>query len=315
MKLRVVIILCLSAVLCSTAGIAAAPMRVMILDGESAGPYHAWRLTTPVLRRQLEETGLFEVEVLTAPAAGADFSAFQPRFSRYRAVIFNYDAPDERWPRNLQTAFEDYVRAGGGVVIVHAADNAFPGWRAFNEMTGVGGWRNRQEQSGPYWYFSGGKLVSDSTPGAAGSHGRRIPFPLTVRAEHPITHGLPKVWMHQGDELYARLRGPGRNMTVLATAYSDPANAGSGHDEPQLMVLRYGKGRIFHTTLGHDVAAMSSVDFIATFQRGTEWAATGKVTQKLPAGFPTATAVSYRSDLAAMDPAYHRGLDPLDAPK
>jgi type 1 glutamine amidotransferase len=138
---------------------------------------------------------------------------------------------------------------------------------------------------------------------------------LTVRAEHPITHGLPKVWMHQGDELYARLRGPGRNMTVLATAYSDPANAGSGHDEPQLMVLRYGKGRIFHTTLGHDVAAMSSVDFIATFQRGTEWAATGKVTQKLPAGFPTATAVSYRSDLAAMDPAYHRGLDPLDAPK
>jgi hypothetical protein len=268
-----------------------------------------------VLRRQLEETGLFEVEVLTAPAAGADFSAFQPRFSRYRAVIFNYDAPDERWPRNLRTSFEDYVRAGGGVVIVHAADNAFPGWQAFNEMTGVGGWRNRDEHSGPYWYFFGRKLVSDPAPGAAGSHGRRIPFPLTVRAEHPITHGLPKVWMHQGDELYARLRGPGRNMTVLATAYSDPANAGSGHDEPQLMVLRYGKGRIFHTTLGHDVAAMSSVDFIATFQRGTEWAATGKVTQKLPAGFPTATAVSYRSDLAAMDPAYRRGLDPLDAPK
>ena len=65
--------------------------------------------------------------------------------------------------------------------------------------------------------------------------------------------------MHQGDELYARLRGPGKNMTVLATAFSDPANAGSGRDEPQLMVLTYGKGRVFHTTMGHDIIALSSV--------------------------------------------------------
>jgi len=315
MKSRAITLIFLSALLYAIAGVAASPLRVMILDGESAGPYHAWQLTTPVLRRQLEETGLFQVDVVTVPAPGADFSAFDPQFTRYRAVIFNYDAPDERWSRNLQASFEDYVRAGGGVVIVHAADNAFPGWRAFNEMTGLGGWRNRGGEAGPYWYFSGDRLVSDSAPGVAGSHGRRIPFQLSLRAEHPITHGLPKTWMHQGDELYARLRGPGRNMTVLATAHSDPANAGSGHDEPQLMVLRYGKGRIFHTTLGHNVAAMSSVDFIVTFQRGAEWAATGKVTQKVPASFPTATTVSYRSDIAAMDPAYQKGLDPLDAAK
>ena len=102
-------------------------------------------------------------------------------------------------------------------------------------------------------------------------------------------------------------------MTVLATAYSDPANNGSGRDEPQLMVLSYGRGRVFHTTLGHDVNAMSSVDFVVTLQRGTEWAATGAVTQKVPASFPTATSVSYRSDLAAMDPGYVKGLNPLDA--
>jgi type 1 glutamine amidotransferase len=71
--------------------------------------------------------------------------------------------------------------------------------------------------------------------------------------------------MHQGDELYATLRGPGKNMNVLATAYSNPANSGTGRDEPMLMALSWGKGRIFHTTLGHDVNALSSVDFVVTF--------------------------------------------------
>jgi type 1 glutamine amidotransferase len=126
--------------------------------------------------------------------------------------------------------------------------------------------------------------------------------------------GLPRLWMHQGDELYASLRGPGKNMTVLATAYSDPSNAGTGHDEPILMVLSFGKGRIFHTTMGHDVNALSCLGFIVTFQRGTEWAATGKVTQKAPANFPTANAVTYRTDIAAMDPNYPNGLNPLDTP-
>ncbi len=295
---------------------AATPIRLMLLDGESGGPWHKWQLTTPVLKKALEETGLFQVDIVTAPAATGELSAFTPAFGDYRAVVMNYDAPDERWPASLKTAFEQYVAGGGGLVIVHAADNAFSGWPAFNDMIGVGAWRGRTEKAGPLWYFKDGKVVPDQTPGPAGSHGARIPFAVTVRdATHPITRGLPAAWMHQGDELYARLRGPGKNMTVLATAYSAADNAGSGHDEPTLMALSHGKGRIFHTTLGHDVNGMSCVGFVTTLQRGAEWAATGKVTQKVPATFPSAQTVSYRADLAAMDPKFVKGLNPIDAAK
>ncbi|MGH9383192.1 MAG: ThuA domain-containing protein [Vicinamibacterales bacterium] len=295
---------------------AAPSIAVMLLDGESAGSYHKWQRVTPVLKKMLDETGLFAVTVVTAPPANGDFETFTPGFTKYHVVVMNYDAPDQRWPARLKTSFEQYVKNGGGLVAVHAANNAFAGWQAYNEMTGVGGWRDRTEQAGPYWYYRDGKLVSDSSPGPAGSHGRRVPFQVTARdTSHPITKGLPTVWMHQGDELYARLRGPGKNMTVLATAYSDPANAGSGRDEPQLMALTYGKGRVFHTTMGHDINALSSVDFVVTLQRGTEWAATGKVTQKAPVSFPTANTVSYRADLAAMDPDYANGLNNLDLPR
>ena len=279
----------------------------MLLDGESGGPWHKWQLTTPVLKKILDEPGLFQVDVVTAPPAGGDFNAFAPKFSDYKAIVFNYDAPNDRWPEALKKSYEAYVSAGGGMVSVHAANNAFAGWDAYNKMIGVGGWRGRTEKDGPYWFWKDGALASDPSAGPAGSHGQRMPFLVTVRdASHPILRGLPATWMHQGDELYARLRGPGPK-DVLATAFSDPANSGSGRDEPMLMANAFGKGRIFHTTLGHDINGISSVDFVVTLQRGTEWAATGSVTQKVPANFPTATSVSYRIDIASMDQDSRKG--------
>lgn len=295
----------LFAVLLLTASLPALPaaaIRVMLLDGQSGGPYHDWKHTTPVLKKELEDTGLFQVDVVTAPQSGGDFSNFKPDFSKYQVIVSNYDAPE--WPADLKTSFEQYIRNGGGLVVVHAADNAFATWPAYNEMIGVGGWRGRNEKSGPMWYFKDGKITSDETPGNAGSHGQRLPYAVTARnTTHPIMKGLPAVWMHAGDELYATLRGPGQNMTVLATAHSETSNRGTGHDEPILMVLSYGKGRIFHTAMGHDIPALSCAGFIATYQRGTEWAATGKVTQKVPADFPTADAVRTRPEIVALAPA------------
>ncbi len=278
---------------------AAPPIRVMLLDGEQGGPYHAWQETTPYLKKMLGDAGIFSVDVVTAPPKGADFSTFKPEWNKYKVIVSNYDVPDERWPDSLKASFEEYIRNGGGLVSVHAADNAFPNWKEYNLMIGVGGWRGRNEKSGPHFYYESGKLVSDPSPGPAGQHGARLAYKVVNQVtDHPITKGLPKEWMHVPDELYAKMRGPGENMTVLATAWSDPSNRGTNHHEPILMVLSYGKGRIFHTVMGHDLAALNCVGFIATYQRGTEWAATGKVKQKVPADFPTADKSSTRADYA-----------------
>ncbi len=294
--------------------VAAATTPVMLLDGESGGPWHKWQLTTPALKKALEDSGLFTVDVVTAPPAGGDFSTFAPEWKKYRAIVWNYDAPDARWPDALKKSFEEYVggrwrrrdRARGrqrlpGVDRVQRDDRRRRLARPHREGRSVLVREGRR------------KTVSDPSPGPAGAHGARVPFLVTVRApSHPITRGLPATWMHQGDELYSKLRGPGKNMTILATAHSSPDNAGSDRDEPMLMALTWGKGRIFHTTLGHDVNGMSCVGFVVTLQRGTEWAATGAVTQKVPATFPTPTTVSYRADLAALDPNFKKGLNGLD---
>ena len=144
MKRPVIVIAVAASLFAALTTRAAAPISVMILDGESAGSYHDWQRVTPVLKKMLDETGLFATTVVSAPPAKGDFSAFTPDFARHQAVVLNYDAPDERWSPAVKTSFEQYVRNGGGVVVVHAADNAFPGWQAYNEMIGVGGCRWRR---------------------------------------------------------------------------------------------------------------------------------------------------------------------------
>ena len=264
-----------------------AKLKTLIIDGQNN---HNWKATTPILKQQLEATNRFTVEVATAPA-GKVPDSFAPKFADYDVVVSNYNG--EPWPEATQKAFVEYLKNGGGFVAVHAADNSFPNWPEYNEAIGVGGWGGRDEKSGPYVRWRDNKIVRDDKKGNGGSHGAKHPFAVTTRnGEHPITQGLPKEWMHASDELYDRLRGPAENMTVLATAFADPKQGGSGEHEPMLMAIQFGKGRSFHTTLGHDTVAMNDVGFSTTLARGAEWAATGKVTIPVPENFPTPDKVS-----------------------
>ena len=286
-------------------------LKVLLIDGQNN---HAWAETSPVLVSILEESGRFDVDVSTTPAGppkaprkpkgkdekelaafnealkqwmveseqlkkanGVAWEAWRPMFSEYDVVVSNYNG--ELWPEEVRAAFEDYVRGGGGFVAVHAADNSHPAWAEYNKMIALGGWGGRNEMSGPYLRLRDGKFVEDKTPGGGGAHGQKHEFKVVTReAAHPIVKGLPTEWMHATDELYGKLRGPAKNVTVLASAYSDEALGGSGEEEPILMVISYGDGRVFHTTLGHDTTSMSGVGFQESLARGVEWVATGEVT-------------------------------------
>jgi type 1 glutamine amidotransferase len=276
---------------CSVTLYAKEPIKVLIVTGQNN---HNWQISSVILQKYLNESGLFIADITVSPKEGEDMSSFRPDFSAYKTVVLDYtDFAGDAWPDATNAAFLDFVKKGGGVVVYHAAASAFPKWKEYNEIIGLGAWGGRNEKDGPYVYFKDDKEVSDNSPGSAGSHGRQHEFVVTVRNQkHPITKGLPHLWTHAKDELYDTMRGPAMNMTVLATAFSDKSTGGSGRDEPALMVIRWGKGRIFHTILGHvwegqtEYPAVECVGFMVTFLRGTEWTATGKVTQKIPADFP-----------------------------
>jgi uncharacterized protein len=260
-------------------------LRLLIVDGQNN---HEWKVTTPILKQILESSGRFSVEVATSPPEGGDMSGFRPKFADYDVVVSNYNG--ERWPEATEREFEAYVSGGGGFVSVHAANNSFPEWPEYNRIIGLGGWYGRTEKHGPYVYLDGsGKTIRDTTPGEGGHHGPQHEFQIRARdTQHPIMRGLPPLWKHTKDELYARLRGPAEDLHILATAYADPQYEGTGRHEPMLMTLEYGSGRVFHTVLGHADYSMKCIGFITTLQRGAEWAATGEVTIPVPNDFSAA---------------------------
>ncbi len=247
--------------------LAAEPIPVAILTGENN---HDWKATTPVMKSILEAPGRFRVAVLDQPWDDVTPEKLAP----FQVLVLNFNPTSGRtWSEAQSKAFLDAVgMQGKGLVVIHAANNAFPGWREYETMIG-GAWR--------------------STAG----HGSFHAFPVDiVDREHPITRGLPQSFQHAADELYHGLTmEPG--VRVLAVAFSSKARSG-GTDryEPMAWTLRHGRGRVFHTPLGHAANSMESAGFKTLLQRGTEWAATGEVT--LPSAFPEWQPLTHGKDLS-----------------
>ncbi len=277
--------------------VAADKLDVLIIDGQNN---HNWEDTTPYLKHVLEETGRFRVYVDSTPPKGAPPDAwvgFRPQFADYDVVLSNYNG--ETWPEDVRNAFEAFVKSGGGVVNVHAANNPFSDWPAFNDMVGLG-WRGAD--FGPRLTLddAGQPVITPAGEGPGAGHGRQHAYAVVVRdRQHPVMSVLPPEWMHPTDELYHGQRGPTGNMHILATAWSDPETGGTGAHEPMAWWIPYGEGRVFTTLLGHvgknqqpESWSMRCRGFQAIVTRACEWAATGEVTLPAPGELPTAEAVS-----------------------
>lgn len=242
-------------------------LKALILTGESDTQYHDWRASTPFLRNLLERTGRFDVKV-TEQVSGLDAASLRP----FDLLVLNYMGP--RWSSATEQAVEEFVRQGKGLISFHGVSYGPMYGMVFN-----GSWKAGADAGWPAYPA----LIGARWEPAKIGHGKRHVFSVTwIDREHPISQGLEPSFV-ANDELYHRLDLlPGTH--VLATAFSDPATGGTGRNEPIVWTTAFGQGRTVHMTLGHDLSSMVQPGFVATFARGAEWAATGRVT--LPSAIP-----------------------------
>ncbi len=290
---------------------AADKINVLIIDGQNN---HGWKLTTPVIKQFLEASGKFNVDVLTSPPeaelpknATAEqkkafedsqkeaWAKFKPDFSKCQAVFVNYNdfkKGASAWPDEVNKNLETFIKNGGGMVVYHAANNAFvkTGWTEWHKMIGLL-WGDAKFGEHVALDKDGKEIRLAKGEGGGAGHGPAHPYECVVRnAEHPITKGMPAKWMHAKDELYQNQRGPAENMQILISAFADPEFKGNGLNEPIAWTVSYGKGRVFVCVLGHDVSNTNVPDCILLYSRGTEWVATGNVTIPVPADINSAAA-------------------------
>jgi type 1 glutamine amidotransferase len=274
-------------------------IKVLIIDGFSN---HDWKQTTQITQSILEKTGLFAVSVSTMPLPVGDKSwqDWFPDLSAYDAIIQNTNNISDttvRWPPAMEKQLASYVRTGGGLYILHSGNNAFPHWRQYDTIIGLG-WRKA---------YAGDALEIDdnnkitripSGEGKSTFHGKRTDLLVNKFIDHPINHGFPKQWKVADTELYQYARGPAQQLTVLSYA-SDTATQIKW---PFEWVVKYGKGRVYNSSMGHlwkgDTYpnGYRCIAFQTTLIRAVQWVATGKVTYPVPANFPTSEAISLKND-------------------
>lgn len=264
--------------------------KVLILDGQNN---HDWRSTTPMIRAVLLKPGgmkWFEVDVLTAPPGDAPPEAwekFKPDYAKYHVIVSNFsDFGAKPAPPAFYDAIADYVAKGGGLVLVHAATSVQN--QRFMKLAGLG-WSMDNQGVRVHVDDAGKTVRTEPGQGTPTGHGGPFRWQITAAApDHPVLSGMPKVFLHETDELWYAARGPAENLTVLATAVAPESKL----NEPVMWTITHGKGRVFVTLLGHDATAMTCVGFATTLSRGCEWAATGEVKQDLPTDLPKADSTS-----------------------
>jgi type 1 glutamine amidotransferase len=239
-----------------------AKLRVLILSGANN---HDWKTTTPAIKAALEESKRFEVDV------ESHVMDMKPEsFSPYEVIVSNFNtyggnAPAKKqWNAATKKGFLDHMAQGRGLVIVHAGSSLFYEWPEFQNLA-CGTWK-------------------DGTSHGA-IHFNRVSFSDT---DSPIIQGLEPFWIR--DEFWQKTSvAPGAK--ALAAVTPDPAFKGSGKSENIVFSTESGGGRGFALFLGHDAAAMANSAWRCLLQRGTEWAATGKVTIPPAKNWPSSPSV------------------------
>ncbi|RYD76178.1 MAG: hypothetical protein EOP84_17260, partial [Verrucomicrobiaceae bacterium] len=270
-------------------------ISVLLIGGQNN---HDWKITNEFLLTLLRrQPGISVVESNTPAkdAPASEWAAWNPQFEKYQCVILDYNG--QEWPAQVQTAFENYVSGGGSVMAIHAANNSFTGWKAFEQMVGLL-WRGPKFGASLYIDDNGQVVREEPGEGRAMGHGKQWDWQLTVRdSQHPITAGMPPKWKHVKDELYHGQRGPAENVNIILSAYDDPKYNGLGKHEPIVWWVPYGKGKVLTNVMGHvgdSSAPLSCVGFQTVFLRSIEWLATGRCTTLIPEDFPTADRSSQR---------------------
>ena len=265
-------------------------LNVLIVDGFSN---HDWKQTSHLVKTILEASGLFNVDISTAPSEPDDmeWGNWNPKFKDYSVVIQNTNNIHNkmiRWPRDVEKNLEEYVSSGGGLYILHSANNAFADWKEYNLMIGLG-WRSKDEGIALQIKENEAIIEIPINEGESTFHGPRNDEIIYILNDHPINKDFPKAWMTPDMELYKYARGPANNITILSYAKDDDTNI----NWPVEWVIGYGNGRVYNSSLGHlwkgDTYPISyrCVGFQTTMIRVAEWLATGKTTYIIPANFPT----------------------------
>jgi len=245
-----------------------AKLRVLILSGANN---HAWQQTTPVIKAALEDSGRFSVDV-EENVAGMKPQAFEP----YAVILSNFntfgkDASVPVWDATMKNAFIEHLRKGHGLVIVHAGSSMFYDWPEFQQLA-CGSWQ--------------------AATGHGAIHVDRITF---TSQKSPITAGLEPFWIR--DEFWQNT-GVAAGAKALATAPLPISSDTSVQDPAKhaniLFTTEAGGARGFAIFLGHDATAMHNTAWCCLLQRGTEWAATHKVTLPPAKDWPATQADAER---------------------